>query len=111
MSTVVEMYTGMLDEMEPGWRDNPGEAQAGVAAAICVLVEGEWKPAEIVDFDPAIVQTAYDRLDANGYFETLEDGRRVLVVDKDCGIEDGLWWAILQLVANGFMVRASEENA
>lgn len=99
-------YSAVLDELEPTWRDDPkDEGAAGAAVAVCVLEDGEWKPAQIPEFDADALATAYQRLTDNGYFQLNDDGRMCLVLDEDTEPGDGMWWVLLMAVAKGYMAR------
>lgn len=104
--TTQELYVGMLEELEPDWREQTGygrDSAAGVAVA-CAVLNGEDPNTETIpDFNAAQIKRAFTRLRKSGYFH--EDGERQLVVDDEDGIDSVFYWALLQNVARGFMER------
>ena len=86
---------------------------AGVAVAITVMHTGEVKlqrlSKEIPDFTQSEIRISLSRLKKNGFFPySRKEKRYQLSLDEGVDIGDGIYWALLGAVANGFIERSSK---
>lgn len=83
---------------------DPRERQRAIGAAIILAIAygsgsklGE--VAEHLNVEAATISRVFHRLRNSGYFA---EGK--VNLDEDSSFEDGIWWAMMQLVAEGSMV-------
>lgn len=111
MTEVQTTYRGMIKEIsgkdwetDKSWR----EGNAGVAVAVSVLDDGNLDLSHLrkrlPEFTQTEVRSALSRLKRNGYFKYLRKEKEYrLCVSNDTSIEDGIFWALLANVAQGYM--------
>lgn len=116
MTEVQQTYTGMLKDLSgEEWKqdDTWKVGNAGVAVAVSVLDDGNLQlqhlKERLPDFSQSEIRMAISRLKSNGYFHYDRSAKEYrLVVSSDTSIEEGVFWAILANVANGFMKVAKQ---
>lgn len=115
MTEVQTTYRELIEELgnKENWQ-NKSDAyrvgNAGIALTVSFLTDGSLNlkhlKEQIPDFSQTELRSALANLKQNKFF-TYDRKRKqhILSVDKDLSIEDGLFWALLSNVANGFINR------
>ena len=116
MSEIVKSYRGILDSLYEGtdWRSDEREhhdrvSDAGVAVTVAVLAEGRsglrWLRGEIPDFTAREIAEAQTNLLSGGAIG--REGNRSYINASEDELDDGIWWALQQAVACGWLERTA----
>lgn len=112
MSKIPSTYNSVLKSVSgKKWKDDKAfrVGHAGAAIVVSFLDNRSLKLSDLVknlpDFHQSEIRMALKNLKANGYFMKDKDGKYLLSVDKGTNLTDGIFWALLVNVAQGFLQR------